>query len=101
RHTRSKRDWSSDVCSSDLQPALAELERIRIVCDRPAVQAQGAFDQFVEHVALRHRVVIVPCLCLGSQGFGSRSGFGTAGQVLDKIGRASCRERVWMWGVEG
>src|SRR5699024_12007083 len=23
RHTRSKRDWSSDVCSSDLQPAFA------------------------------------------------------------------------------
>src|SRR5699024_12066806 len=23
RHTRSKRDWSSDVCSSDLDPALA------------------------------------------------------------------------------
>src|SRR5699024_11899030 len=22
RHTRSKRDWSSDVCSSDLRPAL-------------------------------------------------------------------------------
>src|SRR5207249_7581432 len=25
RHTRSKRDWSSDVCSSDLQVALAFL----------------------------------------------------------------------------
>src|SRR5207249_9173816 len=25
RHTRSKRDWSSDVCSSDLLPALAGL----------------------------------------------------------------------------
>src|SRR5699024_5710232 len=24
RHTRSKRDWSSDVCSSDLEPLLAE-----------------------------------------------------------------------------
>src|SRR5699024_11359256 len=26
RHTRSKRDWSSDVCSSDLQEAIATLQ---------------------------------------------------------------------------
>src|SRR5699024_11558826 len=25
RHTRSKRDWSSDVCSSDLEPDLVEI----------------------------------------------------------------------------
>src|SRR5207249_6250700 len=27
RHTRSKRDWSSDVCSSDLSRLLAEFHR--------------------------------------------------------------------------
>src|SRR6266704_1813402 len=29
RHTRSKRDWSSDVCSSDLRPAAGHLSRTR------------------------------------------------------------------------
>src|SRR5437868_9094175 len=27
RHTRSKRDWSSDVCSSDLNQAIARINR--------------------------------------------------------------------------
>src|SRR5437868_14857222 len=33
RHTRSKRDWSSDVCSSDLQPV--------DICQRPADDSGG------------------------------------------------------------
>src|SRR5690349_23488386 len=36
RHTRSLRDWSSDVCSSDLEPAAAE--------DHAAARAQRAAD---------------------------------------------------------
>src|SRR5699024_11932352 len=30
RHTRSKRDWSSDVCSSDLAPELMRKPRLAI-----------------------------------------------------------------------
>src|SRR5699024_3486297 len=30
RHTRSKRDWSSDVCSSDLQAVFAPLGRMAL-----------------------------------------------------------------------
>src|SRR5699024_11723606 len=47
RHTRSKRDWSSDVCSSDLEPVQGEagvivppkdyLPKIREICDRNRV----------------------------------------------------------------
>src|SRR5207249_5879258 len=33
RHTRSKRDWSSDVCSSDLFSALGVTEISRTVCE--------------------------------------------------------------------
>src|SRR5699024_11271147 len=29
RHTRSKRDWSSDVCSSDLQHVESEMKRLQ------------------------------------------------------------------------
>src|SRR5207249_5331977 len=31
RHTRSKRDWSSDVCSSDLQRLSAEINGLRTI----------------------------------------------------------------------
>src|SRR5699024_12049266 len=37
RHTRSKRDWSSDVCSSDLAQSLQESAR------RAAVHRRGVF----------------------------------------------------------
>src|SRR5207249_8420934 len=38
RHTRSKRDWSSDVCSSDLEPAvqLGGERKARVVGDAAA-----------------------------------------------------------------
>src|SRR5437868_550205 len=43
RHTRSKRDWSSDVCSSDLEEAIRTKRAIRNFTDQPlpeeAVQA--------------------------------------------------------------
>src|SRR5699024_12007550 len=42
RHTRSKRDWSSDVCSSDLY--FAEQRRFHL-----SLQAQRvSFDQFLQ-----------------------------------------------------
>src|SRR5699024_12010090 len=37
RHTRSKRDWSSDVCSSDLR--VAGMIRLVIADDHPVVRA--------------------------------------------------------------
>src|SRR5699024_11910474 len=71
RHTRSKRDWSSDVCSSDLgskklaaQPGLAD------TLGRPRYEVlplSGAEAQVTEHVPADATV---------------------------KIGRASCRERM-------
>src|SRR5206468_7844532 len=30
RHTRSDRDWSADVCSSDLEPPVAALEQLDV-----------------------------------------------------------------------
>src|SRR5207249_11341090 len=48
RHTRSKRDWSSDVCSSDLKPALLETSRVHFRLGRPEEAlafAQRALDR--------------------------------------------------------
>src|SRR5207245_3671725 len=66
RHTRCYRDWSSDVCSSDL------LYRDRL-------GFSGLVPKF-----------------RGGRGRGRSR---TAGFRLPEIGRASCRERVEMWGV--
>src|SRR5438067_13185700 len=72
RHTRSKRDWSSDVCSSDL----ARAEQAGKIAHRAVLQvAPGAGEeQQPRGVALRQR-------------------------RLGEIGRASCRERVEISGV--
>src|SRR5438445_13356887 len=81
RHTRYWRDWSSDVCSSDLafgrEPRMDRRahhvdaehdERIEVVIERIAERRRE------EHRARRTRLVVVV--------------------HDDEIGRASCRERV-------
>src|SRR5207253_8454399 len=92
RHTRWPRDWSSDVCSSDLA---LDLDRARdqelavVRAPRPGGLALGAkgqaglvdLDQAGERLALGvdHRVAELPQEQPGA---------------LVEIGRASCRERV-------
>src|SRR5207249_7290453 len=72
RHTRSKRDWSSDVCSSDLGT---------IACGEPLDPRGGIAHQGSEGHVVRERTVI------------EEQGDATAAE----IGRASCRERVEIW----
>src|SRR2546429_6717429 len=80
RHTRCSRDWSSDVCSSDLShierdPGLLErelLDRGRST-DRPQYAVERAETPSVARLKLE----------LAAPGTGER-----------QIGRASCRERV-------
>src|SRR5699024_11330553 len=92
RHTRSKRDWSSDVCSSDLKK-LAEAVGHRPVAkrleDRPEQRAGTKIrydnNPFIKKIYSGGKAVIAE---------------------LDppfdgKIGRASCRERGWSWVAEG
>src|SRR2546430_10568997 len=80
RHTRFDCDWSSDVCSSDLQ-------------DRAVVagieQVLGALQQTLTEaaVALRRQLEVA-----GQQR--AQRAFRTARRIYGKIGRASCRERV-------
>src|SRR5207249_11202364 len=83
RHTRSKRDWSSDVCSSDLG-------------HRPARRRRLAKDAGIR-----------PASAMGAGGVlggGRRRPAGDRGDAAAgecggaEIGRASCRERVEMGG---
>src|SRR5699024_11413382 len=49
RHTRSKRDWSSDVCSSDLLNG-----KLRFASTLPALAASGGIATTIDPVALHH-----------------------------------------------
>src|SRR5438105_15823325 len=82
RHTRSTRDWSSDVCSSDL-------EQVR----RLVSQAwKGLEPILVELRATRERKAEVENLLTG---WLQRARISTDGMMPRlQIGRASCRERV-------
>src|SRR2546428_8479013 len=94
RHTRSDRDWSSDVCSSDLQGAAAidirgegapDDVRLNSNCTirdfRVAGELAGDFQGQAEWTGKQVRL--------------EGRARGPGGLVrFDEIGRASCRERV-------
>src|SRR2546429_4740733 len=80
RHTRCSRDWSSDVCSSDLY-----------VPDFKFQSTSGLFEQLkVRNVAKQ-----LPFLGLAQHPAQGAQGVVALGRRAGKeIGRASCRERV-------
>src|SRR5207249_6251196 len=93
RHTRSKRDWSSDVCSSDLG--------VHAVDEGAAggvKSAGGGRDGQFSHCVQLQR-------CRGLESVGDliasvarrRAGNPTRAE----IGRASCRERGEGWEIRG
>src|SRR5205814_6110329 len=88
RHTRCLSDWSSDVCSSDLQkkaPIYNNSQRVEVVSQDPEADAERILRAFATR-AFRRTVTdddIRPFV------------------KLVKIGRASCRERGWRRWVGG
>src|SRR5699024_11344704 len=94
RHTRSKRDWSSDVCSSDLRMYF-EISMVH------------QFAQYVKDLQMEERKQIFnDHVKLKSLIESARKAVGTRVQMqhmlqylllpdyFEQIGRASCRERV-------
>src|SRR2546429_4447002 len=80
RHTRCSRDWSSDVCSSDLGRA----EHL----DGKADVLDLAFDGMVD---LHAHAAVLAVFTLEGLRIGEQRACGNA---CLQIGRASCRERV-------
>src|SRR3546814_6290576 len=79
-------DWSSDVCSSDLVPASSVRDFRRVA----NVDAQPVGERTTHGVTLQLRGTV------GAVDLYSISSYAQAHKVYfaDKIGRASCRERV-------
>src|SRR5205814_5781807 len=97
RHTRCLSDWSSDVCSSDLSRVSQALfgSRQRGAC----AQKPHAFRALLtlwpvvrggEEFRTAQRPELASALPVAGSYF-------LIGHSVIKIGRASCRERVWRW----
>src|SRR5438067_13617995 len=84
RHTRSKRDWSSDVCSSDLWATDARIE--------PASRPRAAGNDPCRDPVPPRAAASPPK---------QRPHAPARGGAAAEIGRASCRERVEISVVGG
>src|SRR5207245_6936429 len=92
RHTRCYRDWSSDVCSSDLCPRIVRFndgtEGTVELADFLSSASTGVF------ATLRNeRVFRQARITLGAVTWPGELGWGTGCHAPGGIGRASCRER--------
>src|SRR5690606_41202212 len=99
RHTIFSRDWSSDVCSSDLQGIIIVTKFIYIATNAQNKTITGALDATDKSAAISiltkqnlHPVSI-------KEGVASKGSF-SFGDFLGEIGRATCRERVDLFLVE-
>src|SRR5690606_40153470 len=98
RHTRFSRDWSSDVCSSDLvNYRIAEelgLQNRKIFMPKKNILKQLAVYVPPEYSEQVRQAVFKAGA--GNIGFYDECSFSVPGS--GKIGRASCRERVELDG---
>src|SRR5206468_4548406 len=97
---RSDRDWSSDVCSSDLKRSTSHVRRGPLVFTKLCFQTTRnlkpaaaetrtlcRLDEFMQNLrTLRTRILAVALFASLPLAAPTR-----------EIGRASCRERAWTW----
>src|SRR5690606_40324340 len=100
RHTRFSRDWSSDVCSSDLHMDQVDWQRglIRV----HYVQTRRGLRPYPKSKK-SYRTVPVPDRVLDAMRHlaDKRPRWGECTCPKVEIGRASCRERRQMWAGGG
>src|SRR5690606_39440078 len=101
RHTRFSRDWSSDVCSSDLGGQLAVDQT-----DEDERRTEDVKDDGGNRARRNTKLAAEPETDGGDQ----ENGNDILGEDVDdgfhavlalEIGRASCRERGWSWAAGG
>src|SRR5439155_5665704 len=93
RHTRWPRDWSSDVCSSDLQPYTPSRSDANAKGDLPLLEAPtiggNTYAFTVQTIQPQIRANLALLAPAGA--------VATERKAITEIGRASCRERVESW----
>src|SRR5207247_8339012 len=89
RHTRSTRDWSSDVCSSDLS----------VDYFNQAIEKDPTYA--LAYVGLADANIVIPFFSVGSAQdcyprakAAAKRALEIDDQLAEEIGRASCRERA-------
>src|SRR5690606_40193199 len=98
-HTRFSRDWSSDVCSSDLRTGAGAAEAVsnatapRTV--RPSV-ATSSVPTIPVRIGAHLLTITAPSTTAAPQV--AVNDIGSEEDFLAEIGRASCRERVELAG---
>src|SRR5206468_10004709 len=94
--TRSDRDWSSDVCTSDLIPkALQAYEQVLALNPRSALAANNLAYLYSDHGGDKEKALQLAQMAK-EEAPDEPQVSDTLGWILYKreIGRASCRERV-------
>src|SRR5207245_8534096 len=90
RHTRCYRDWSSDVCSSDLSSRVREDWALSTRIVLASARAAGAAGTILVLSAQSSRTLEeVAQTATGPLWFQQ--------YFFKEIGRASCRERLFLW----
>src|SRR5690606_40240532 len=93
-HTRFSRDWSSDVCSSDLAHPVDRLDPAEM--HRDVLNLQGGHVVITsDSSALRRRSAVCPRLTrpINPDGANNTMTTTSAPYTTSQIGRASCRAR--------
>src|SRR5690606_41067597 len=92
RHTRFSRDWSSDVCSSDLL-LRRHIEALQVFQGQVNAPAPGVFAHVANDVGeLKGQAQSV---CIGGGCLEVLTEDARRYLAHHEIGRASCRERGW------
>src|SRR3712207_7621194 len=96
RHTRYWRDWSSDVCSSDLQSRAKQdnggwiLNGQKVWTTNAQFSAYGLLLARTDPEQHKHKGLTMFIVPMDAEGVTVRG----LRQITGEIGRASCRERV-------
>src|SRR5690606_40256162 len=98
RHTRFSRDWSSDVCSSDLTPVNVE-QYLAVADSRHAEDIAQRAREITEDADSAYDQALLLQTFLRSRPFEYSTT--VPEPVTGEIGRASCRARVAIWAVGG
>src|SRR5206468_7556871 len=100
RHTRSDRDWSSDVCSSDLSASGLVTTRVSRAVRSRRFQISTATGTSPMKLLRLVTAYFDPKPLWGGMAL-TMGPVKVTSRPVNQIGRASCRERVEMTGVLG